>query len=1058
MSFDPVRKGKKVLADDGMSERLICNFHNCLITNMLRKGSKDTRRLLVTGVSCRISFKVDQYRSHFEISIITPKNAEGDLFRTSYLRFDAICSIEYTLRGIERDEYKALCGENEKVHEHNQCYQLSMRYDSEKLCAENLFTDDCPVYVADLCDYLRNSQVIAFFIRGSAQIAVDFDNLTARLRQDRARNPLLRWYPKGMSPPAIQNGMYLKAKDRPSIGAVPTIYTFFDWLDYMTRYGFGHIYNQEHIKSIADPFSESLHEMFFFELYGGGDRRIMFFLRMSPSDKEVRLQPNDKLNVLFDEEQDITQAWSATITEPMPYSPLAVVTGYITRPWNREKKGYKNTTELKAVSWKVLHNPQRALDIILGQTPYQVGLRLVASDNEFTRSLSSLEHLNRIYSDLANATPRQKEDLKYVLGNHFDTVKKIDMYESVAAKMPNLEEIMELNEGQALAVKTSRSIGAGRLLIHGGPGTGKTYLVVEMCKPFFVDDVHHRILICSANNTGVDNAALRAHQVLTKLQKEGNADLTKYVVRLHSFETERLITEKDAKLARAKPEGSRPKCVQEFGNDELEILDRLDMAKVIRDEYQRGTATRFEGIHDKRVTNLEISLGNRMLQVAGIALDFTNKPEGDRFPWAKPNDPLVQGFVDSYRTYLDGEEMDHDRSKVFKAQTKRLAELTVDGAEVLAGTLATVATPLVANAYSKAEGLVIDEAARVMESQSWPIMEKYGELVWKLLVGDPDQLPPVVQSNEKTNPFAGQLRLSQMHRLESAGATTVFLPEQARALEEIAKAYSRVIYQGRLTHAPSTAVERRPIAQAVRAFNLKRFNLSSNLVYIDLTDSESEMVGTGSVYNDKNCQFTLNLVEELLNANIPGDIGILGCYQAQYRCYSSGLMKMSKVYPQVLGKVETDKIDRRQGSEFDIVIVDLTRSQGSGFMRDKKRLNVLFSRAKNGLYVVGRKKCIDSLNISNGKFLQKFQSEYLRFCRHLTAPMDCAWYQPGQVNVGDAEDEDLEPDDDITEKEGEEEGKEENAPIEASGPSFPVLEAKKQTWDLTFDPLAKYLF
>ena len=59
--------------------------------------------------------------------------------------------------------------------------------------------------------------------------------------------------------------------------------------------------------------------------------------------------------------------------------------------------------------------------------------------------------------------------------------------------------------------------------------------------------------------------------------------------------------------------------------------------------------------------------------------------------------------------------------------------------------------------------------------------------------------------------------------------------------------------------------------------------------------------------------------------------------------------------------------------------------------------------------------------------------------------------------MGDAEDEDLEPDD-ITEKEGEKEGKEENAPIEVSGSSFPVLEAKKQMWNLTFDPLAKYLF
>jgi hypothetical protein len=63
MSCNPESKGKKVFADDGMSERVISNFHTCLITNMIQKGSKDTRRLLVTGVSCRISVKIDKYRS-----------------------------------------------------------------------------------------------------------------------------------------------------------------------------------------------------------------------------------------------------------------------------------------------------------------------------------------------------------------------------------------------------------------------------------------------------------------------------------------------------------------------------------------------------------------------------------------------------------------------------------------------------------------------------------------------------------------------------------------------------------------------------------------------------------------------------------------------------------------------------------------------------------------------------------------------------------------------------------------------------------------------------------
>jgi hypothetical protein len=77
---------------------------------------------------------------------------------------------------------------------------------------------------------------------------------------------------------------------------------------------------------------------------------------------------------------------------------------------------------------------------------------------------------------------------------------------------------MVLNEGQAQAVAMARNTPAGCLLVHGGPGTEKTYLIAEMCKPFFVDNNHHRILICSANNSGVDNITYRAQEVMTKLQ------------------------------------------------------------------------------------------------------------------------------------------------------------------------------------------------------------------------------------------------------------------------------------------------------------------------------------------------------------------------------------------------------------------------------------------------------------------------------------------------------------------------------------------------------------
>jgi hypothetical protein len=130
---------------------------------------------------------------------------------------------------------------------------------------------------------------------------------------------------------------------------------------------------------------------------------------------------------------------------------------------------------------------------------------------------------------------------------------------------------------------------------------------------------------------------------------------------------------------------------------------------------------------------------------------------------------------------------------------------------------------------------------------------------------------------------------------------------------------------------------------------------------------------------------------------------------------SSGLTKMAKEISGFTGRVLTDKIDRRQGSEFDIVIVDLTRTQGAGFLKDRRRLSVLLSRAKHGLSVMGNKQFIDRLDQSKGRFLINFQSEYIQFCRRRTSPTECRWYQPGQVDVSQEADAETEPADDESE-------------------------------------------
>ena len=108
-----------------------------------------------------------------------------------------------------------------------------------------------------------------------------------------------------------------------------------------------------------------------------------------------------------------------------------------------------------------------------------------------------------------------------------------------------------------------------------------------MCRHLFFDDHHHHILIRSASNPRVDNITHRAQEVLTQLQQDRRARPLEYVVRLHSFEAEREIVIREVTLGRELPDDAHLKCVQEFGPEELEILNRLEMAQLISEEYSQ---------------------------------------------------------------------------------------------------------------------------------------------------------------------------------------------------------------------------------------------------------------------------------------------------------------------------------------------------------------------------------------------------------------------------------------------------------------------------------------
>jgi len=130
-------------------------------------------------------------------------------------------------------------------------------------------------------------------------------------------------------------------------------------------------------------------------------------------------------------------------------------------------------------------------------------------------------------------TIHQIESFNMLIGSHFDTAIKRDVYQSIRESIPHLEATMALNDGQLAAILMLERLPAGWVIIQNPPGTGKTYLSCEAIKPFLISQKKHPIPFCSTNNAGVGNSAQRA-QVLIRLQNETRAAINIYNSFTHS--------------------------------------------------------------------------------------------------------------------------------------------------------------------------------------------------------------------------------------------------------------------------------------------------------------------------------------------------------------------------------------------------------------------------------------------------------------------------------------------------------------------------------------------
>ena len=254
--------------------------------------------------------------------------------------------------------------------------------------------------------------------------------------------------------------------------------------------------------------------------------------------------------------------------------------------------------------------------------------------------------------------------------------------------------------------------------------------------------------------------------------------------------------------------------------------------------------------------------------------------------------------------------------------------------------------------------VIIDESAQTTEPAALLAVSHGCERL--VLVGDHKQLPAVVFSKEAQKlGFSVSLfeRLIQKETFPS-----VLLNIQRRMHPLIAEWPSKAFYENKLeTHASL-------FQQEMHA--LQFFQKSSRVFLVD-TDGVGggeEQKGT-STRNVGESRVLSSVVTRLVDSGIsPTQIGIIVPYLAQ----KAVLTKNFKIFKGLL----VNTVEGFQGQERDFIVISTTRSNvvGSiGFLEDERRMNVMLTRAKQGLIVVGDKYTLKKK--SNGKW-----AEWIAWC------------------------------------------------------------------------------
>ncbi|NLV06547.1 AAA family ATPase [Haloarcula rubripromontorii] len=289
-----------------------------------------------------------------------------------------------------------------------------------------------------------------------------------------------------------------------------------------------------------------------------------------------------------------------------------------------------------------------------------------------------------------------------------------------------------------------------------------------------------------------------------------------------------------------------------------------------------------------------------------------------------------QGYTDIVRVGTEsGVREDMQEYRLETSGDPSACASRLQNAQVVAATTATCGgSTLQTQEFDVA---VVDEAGQLTEPGTLAATTLADRFV---LVGDHQQLPPVVQSEDETLSTSLFERLIDAH--PEAG---VMLDRQYRMAQHIQAFASREFYDGQLRPATGeVAAQRLDDLDGVSTASLPK-PLRDRVAFVD--PDGSQRGNTNPDEADRIAEIVASYREAGVRAD---DIGVIAPYRAQ-------VAEISKRLPDVT----VDTVDRFQGSSKEVIVISFvaTGTLDSPIFEDYRRINVALTRAKKALVLVG---------------------------------------------------------------------------------------------------------